>query len=181
MNKPYIAVNELASLEFETAWLKNVAMTENTLTLTFQEAIIVGHSHSAFHEKAPCSLNEGADRYALPELALTFKNYKILSVLIEENHIRSIDNPHETVIPAYTFTPEETAAFLEKFASTQNSWVYYLGYYQDTPMIYMAFSPSFCLDVQAAHEIWLTAEENIAQWESFGGEAFYLSHSADPS
>ena len=128
----YTVTNELTSLEFETSWLENVTMTDTELTLTFREAIVVGNSQSDFHQCKPCSCNNGPDRYALPQLVLTFKNYKILSILIEEKHIHNSDCSDYTIIPARVFSPEEGRRFMEQLMAHPSSWVYYLGYYQDT-------------------------------------------------
>lgn len=170
----YTVTNELKSLEFETSCLENIAMTGTELTLTFREAIVVGNSQSGFHQCKPCSCNNGPDCYALPKLTVTFRNYNILSILIEEKNIRNSDNSDASVIPARVFSPEERHAFMAQLMTHPSSWVYYLGYYQDTPMIYMAFTPEFSAET---HEIWFTAEENIAQWEAFGDIAFYLQRS----
>jgi len=167
----YTVKNELSSLEFETSWLESFELSDSALTLTFREAIIAGNSSIDFHNCKPCSCNDGPDRYALPRLTLTFQNYKILSVLIEEKHIKNDDGVEEAVIPARVFSPDEVNQFLQQLSSHPAAWVYYLGYYQDTTMIYMAFTPE---STPETHELWLTAEENIAQWEDFGDIAFYL-------
>lgn len=167
----YTVKNELSSLEFETSWLESFELSDSALTLTFREAIIAGNSQTYFHNCKPCSWNDGHDRYALPRLTLTFQNYKILSVLIEEKHIKNDDGVEEAVIPARVFSPDETSQFLRQLSSHPTAWIYYLGYYQDSPMIYMEFTPEFSPET---HELWLTAEENIAKWEDFGDIAFYL-------
>ena len=170
----YIVKNELNAFEFEFAQLRRISKGDEDLTFGFDNAIVVGNRESdwlKFLKKESCSLNPGPDRYAVPELSVTFKNYEIIDILTEE----SVSIDHGTGeeirrIPAYHFTESEISLFWDIMLISPHSLVSYLGYYEDTNMIYMAFQ-SFDnpeLNRDGTLELWLVAEEIQMAWENYG-------------
>ena len=79
---PYKLNGDLTGLYFHDSSLVRAAKTWNTITLTFQSAVVIGHSCPELDHWTPCPLNRGEDRYAAPELTLKLDGVKELNILI---------------------------------------------------------------------------------------------------
>lgn len=78
---PYKQINDLTGLYFHDSSLIKASRFRDTIFLTFQSAVVIGHSCPELQHWTPCRLNLGEDRHADPELTLRLEGITELSIL----------------------------------------------------------------------------------------------------
>lgn len=167
----YTVIDELRSIEFHDSCLENAYLADGELHFIFSAAIIIGHSRMDIQGRIPCSLNNGEDRYACPQLSVTIKDFRIRSVL--RGGCWSRDAAGNTIeeYPPRNLSPEEYSGFLKMVHAEKCNHVYGLHYDSETG----AYTLSFFMNADANYyELEFTAGSSIAEFEAFGEEAWYL-------
>lgn len=78
---PYKLKNDLTGLYFHDSSLVKVKRYGDTIFLTFESAVVIGHSCPELKHWTSCNLNLGEDRHAAPKLTLRLAGVKELKIL----------------------------------------------------------------------------------------------------
>lgn len=167
----YTLINELRSIEFHDSFLDNAYLAENELHLVFSSAIILGHSFPELTDRIPCSVNAGEDRYACPQLTVTFKNFRFCSVLRGGSWMQDDKGNTIAEYPPRNLSTEEYAAFLEMIPAKKNNHVHGLSFDTETNTYTLCF---FMNEDANYYEMEFSSETAIAEFEEFGKDAWYL-------
>lgn len=167
----YTLVNELQSIEFHDSALNCAYIEGDELHMVFSDAIIIGHSHLNIEGRIPCSVNNGEDRYACPELAVTIKGFTIHSILRGGCWTRDAAGNTIEEYPPRILSPGEYDGFLQMVLAEKYNNVYGLSYDSEAGI----YTLSFFMNADANYyELEFTVETAIAEFEKFGKEAWYL-------
>ena len=167
----YSVIDELQSIEFHDSTLNLICAKGDSLHMVFTDAIIIGQSRLDIPGRVPCTVNSGEDRYALPELKVTLKGFSIHSVLRGGCWTRDADGNSIEKYPPRNLLPEEYEAFMQMVFAEEYNLVY--GIYFDPEQ--NRYTLCFFMNIDANYyELEFTADTVIAEFESFGKEAWYL-------
>ena len=164
----YTVTNDLRSLDCHDAVLTDAVWQDSRITLTFHQAVVIGHSCPELENRIPCPMNPGEDRYAAPELTVQLDGVRQLSVLrggCWKNDVQ--------VYPPRTLTPAELPGF---FAMVPRrgfvNHVYDMTWGEDGVL-----TLSFWLDADVNYyELSCVPGSVAARWDDYGAIAWYVDH-----
>ena len=167
----YTVINELQSFEFHDSFLNHISMDDHDLHMVFTDAIIIGRSRLDIEGHIPCSVNSGEDRYALPDLSIILKGFTIHSVLRGGCWTRDADGNTIEKYPPRNLLPEEYDAFMKMVFAEERNHVYGIIFDAET----QRYTLCFFMNVDCNYyEIEFTADTTIAEFDTFGKDAWYL-------
>jgi hypothetical protein len=167
----YTVINELQAIEFHDSSLNNAYIDAGDLHLVFSSAIIIGHSLLDINGRIPCSVNDGEDRYACPELKVIVHNFILHSVLRGGCWTKDAEGNTIAKYPPRNLLPEEYAEFLQMVFAEKNNHVYGITFDAET----QRYTLGFFMNTDANYyEIEFTGDSIIAEFDEFGKDAWYL-------
>lgn len=171
----YALLNDINSIEFHDSNLEDVHWTEDTLTFLFSSVIIVGHSCPGLSNHPPCSLNTGEDRYAMPCLTLTLRDYQIHSILRGVCWSQDAEGNSIEKYPPRLLKPTEYADLLNLIHNSHQrlNHVYGIHFEEEKQCYNLAF---FLNQDVNYYEIDFSARQICAQWEEYGDIAWYVKN-----
>lgn len=163
--------DDLKSIDFHDSHLTALRLEGDTLRAAFCNAVVIGRSCPELPAHIPCPLNDGEDRYAAPVLGVTFQGVTDLRILRGGCWQCLPDGGRVEIYPPRNLEPGEFPGFFRSVGAESGDLVYGLTAEGDR------YTLSFWLDAgNDYYELSFTAAHTAAQWESFGGEAWYLEH-----
>lgn len=162
---PYKLKNDLTGLYFHDSSLVKAKRYQDTIFLTFESAVIIGHSCPGLKDWTPCRLNLGEDRHAAPQLTLRLDGVKELKILKGGTW----KNGSWVTPPRYLEEQEFPDFFEAVTAGGFGNQVYDLTWESGrlTLSVWLDAGPDYC-------ELTCVPSAVTAAWDCYGDVAWYV-------